>query len=261
MIKLKTTLMLLIFGLISQSAISETSFEPLSYKHARCENISKYFQFETDEILYAGTMYEMHTSVLMDYMINELRILKNMMINAGDLRLNGNSVLCGGIYDDGFQHNAVAMGHDAIKIGKGLVRKIRMSYGNFADSLLNLILFHEFAHSIQSKHGWKYFDKNPVRRSKIKEMQADCMSGVFMKMRNRFDANTVGSFGLFANMVGDKTHGGDHGTPLQRLGALEHGARMYDLNISKKPQIHSYYIMTQLCHQDAMKAIIKAQRL
>lgn len=160
--------------------------EPTSYNNQLCRKISKKVGFATDEYMFEGTIYEMKTEDVVNDMVNELSDLKNLMVRNGDQIIGDRRVLCQGIYDDGYQHNAYAIGYHAIKIGKGIIKKIKINYGIFAEQMLKMVLFHEFAHSIQHRHRWRYFEADKNKRSKIKEMQADCMAAIFMKMQGVF---------------------------------------------------------------------------
>ena len=236
--------------------VNETHLEPVSHTDRRCAKDAKEYPFETEEILFKNTKFEISREVLVDEMVSELSKLRSIMIRNGDRVINSNRVLCSGVYNDGWRHNAFAMGHSAIKMGKGLILKIQRNYGDLADQLLQAILYHEFAHSIQSRHRWKYFEKDQNKRSKIKEMQADCMSAVFMKMQNVFDESTSEMFQKFAYLVGDRRDDGDHGTQSERFKALQHGANSYDKYVGSRYHMHSFFVLNRMCDQKDIKELI-----
>lgn len=256
MSKLFSLKLIVFLILISQSSFSKTNLEPLSFADKRCRNISAALKLERDPTLFPGTRYAMNTYGIANMMTHEISALRDTMILAGDKRLNTNQALCNGVFNDGSKPNAYAFGHQAIAMGKGFIKKVKKSYGVYADDILYVVLFHEFAHSIQSLHKLKFLEVNRNKRLKMKEMQADCMSAIFMKMRGRYHSQTPIVFNLFAKMLGDKKRTGDHGTHKQRLNALRYGARAYDLYFNDRNQMHSQFILSKMCHQYSMRTLI-----
>ena len=97
---------------------------------------------------------------------------------------------------------------------------VDMAY-DFGDAALAYLVGHEYAHAMQTVHG---FSLNDIP---ISELQADCLAGAYMAATPdvHFDEKDVWEIVDFANSIGDynvwaQDH---HGTPDQRVAAVVRG--------------------------------------
>ncbi|MBL1208245.1 neutral zinc metallopeptidase [Geminocystis sp. GBBB08] len=91
----------------------------------------------------------------------------------------------------------------------------------FGDAALAYIIGHEYAHAMQNAYG---FNRN---NSHITELQADCLSGFYMKAVPNivFDQRDIQEIQALAYSIGDHNRWSrnHHGTPSQRLKAVTIG--------------------------------------
>jgi hypothetical protein len=98
---------------------------------------------------------------------------------------------------------------------------IQIAYQRFGgDAALAFIVAHEYAHALQ--HSANLLNKNDQT-----ELQADCLAAYFLgKMRNIFfSEEDIEHIRATAHHIGDFSlrHAGHHGTPKERLSAVEIG--------------------------------------
>jgi uncharacterized protein len=99
-------------------------------------------------------------------------------------------------------------------------RDIQMAYQH-GDAALAYIIGHEYAHAMQTAFGFQP-DVTP-----ISELQADCLSGLYLGTIPdvTFDRQDIDEIRTIAYRLGDYglAHPNHHGTPAQRLKAVEVG--------------------------------------
>ncbi len=140
-----------------------------------------------------------------------------------DNHLETESVLCLGLYDDSKGPNAIAIGRSHIFFGVRLIKNLTLSNPSTAKDSISTILAHEFAHTLQNIRKENYNYVLPLLSTKIKELQADCITGA---LANDFSQVTLKQFydslELF-NKIGAQHYIGSHGMSAQRQAAFALG--------------------------------------
>lgn len=159
--------------------------------------------------------------------------------------------LCFGFYDDKDGANALAYSDVGIVFGKRLLMELPvMSKATFTDAT-KFILAHEFAHNLQFRHGLKFNYILPMLSTKIKELQADCIAGYFLRAHNEVKLETQLQLKTLIEAIGDPHSVGDHGMAADRQAAFQAGISKasHDILLGKKAfQVKSIDIINH-CEQ------------
>ena len=264
---LATVLSLTLFSQLSNAAINidGLNFEPVSHTDSRCEKTNDILEnvveipFSQEDTIFTGTEFEVNRLEVATQIVNELQDLRNLLVSNGDSLLEDDAPLCIGAFGGDKSFNAFALNDIAILMGEELMVFLKEKFEDTSDQMTKFILFHEIAHSIQKKYNWQVIETNPLRKSKIQEMQADCMAAVFIDMQGQFNKLTPKAFENIAILTGDRTPYGDHGTSLQRFRAIVQGIKSYRQNIADASKMNSEYISSKMCTPDHMREILDTE--
>lgn len=215
-----------------------------------CDDISKGRVFRLSNLYTIGTPrgpYEIDIKKHNTQMVSELSELVDILLLNKDKKLKRSFPVCVGIIEDYAGANAFANGYDLIAIGERLVEKFENELQADFEDLFSVVLLHEYSHTIQNLYRQKYKAKLNSNRDKLKELQADCMSAVYLKLLGR-DTNSVQQAQKeFTKALGDKSFTGDHGTAYQRMAPINHGKLKFEQYRSDYSKINSQFIFKNIC--------------
>lgn len=250
-------------SLASISSEFTQDIEPTRHTDPRCQGVNRAIDehlkitFNDNEFLFEDSEFQVENKDLSLDIVIELLTLRNLLVRNGDKVLASDKPLCTGTMAGDISFNAFAVLDVAIFMGEDLMLFIQKKYGKYAPQMIKFIMFHEFAHSIQSIYDWKVNEKDKNKKSKIQEMQADCMAATFMQLRGMLNKDSQKALEHIALLTGDRTPYGDHGTAVQRFRAIVQSVKAVSQNIGDLRKMNSQYIAKNICPTSAMRDIIE----
>ncbi|MBD66281.1 MAG: hypothetical protein CME62_13805 [Halobacteriovoraceae bacterium] len=220
---------------------------PYIASDSECSHRLRLDHFVLEPTIFNKTPFEVKTYQVMYKMQDELDSLIAQLISNGDRELRKNKKVCLGIFGGDNSNRAYANGYYAIAYGANLLKNFKTNY-QYGDDVFYIILFHEFAHTLQYLYGENAGVGASLHEQKLAELQADCMSAVFMKMQNRYHSQTKNAFAEFTRRFGALKSNTGYGTRSERFAAAEHGREQYEKYSRQGVRINSQFIFDNICN-------------